>query len=90
MNPRSHMIRFAAACLLLALRPALAAEPGVAPESAKTPDAATSALVAQAAPAVQGSAGAPIGAASDAAVPAARTAVDWSYTPRRTFQARRR
>ena len=74
----------------LAERPAPAAEPGAAPQRAETADAATSAVVAHAAPVVQGSASAPSGSASDAAVPAARAAVDWRYTPRRTFQARRR
>jgi hypothetical protein len=90
MTSASHPIGFAAACLLLALQPAVAVEPGAAPQHTETVYTPTSAVVAQAAPAVQGSASAPIGATSDAAVPVARTAVDWSYTPRRTSQARRR
>jgi hypothetical protein len=90
MNATSHRIRFAAACLLLALRPAVGAEPSAAPESAAAVQATTQVAVSGSVPPPQGAANSPIGAASDAAVPASPPALDWSYAPRRSFQARRR
>ena len=90
MNVISHRVRFAAACLLLALRPAVGAEPSEAPESVAAVQATTQVAASGSVPAPQGGASAPIGAASDAAVPASPPALDWSYAPRRSFQARRR
>lgn len=90
MNATSHMIRLAAACLLLALQPAAAIEPGAVPERAAAVQATTQVAASDSVPAPQRGASAPSGAAGDAAVPALAPALDWSYTPRRTFQARRR
>jgi hypothetical protein len=90
MNPASHPIRFAAACLLLALRPALAAEPAATPQRAEALVVPTTTVVADAAPARQGGASAATGAIADAAASAPRAALDWSSTPRRAVQARRR
>lgn len=90
MNVTAHTVRWAAACLLLALRPAAAAESPAEPERAAAVHAKTQAAVRDAAPAPPGGASAPIGAGTHLAVPMSPVAVDWSYTPRRTFQGRRR
>jgi hypothetical protein len=73
-----------------AVQPAAAGEPSAVVERATAVHAATPALVAETVPMPQRAATAPIGAATDAAVPAPPPALDWSYTPRRSFQARRR
>ena len=102
MNLSARTLRFAAACLVLVLRPAAGAEsaaesaatpqatPGTAAEPAATVHQATRVVALDAPPAPQGRASAPIIAAADAAAARPPSTPDWSFTPRRSFQGRRR
>ena len=106
MNLSARTLRFAAACLVLVLRPAAGAESaaesaadsgaapqatsGTAAEPAATVHQATRVVALDAPPAPQGRASAPIVAAADAAEARPPSTPDWSFTPRRSFQGRRR
>ena len=86
----THLLVLLALGAGVAMQTALAGEPSVAADRATVVQATPPALVAETAPAPQRAANPPNGAATDAAAPAAPAATDWSYTPRRSFQARRR
>ena len=98
MNLSARTLRFAAACLVLVLRPAAGTEsaaapqatPGTVAEPAATVHEATRVVALDAPPAPQGRASAPIIAAADAAAARPPSTPDWSFTPRRSFQGRRR
>jgi hypothetical protein len=79
-----------AACLLLVLPPAATAEPDTAVQHAATIQADASASVLPMEPVPQRQPNALTGKASDAISPAQPPALDWNFTPRRTFQGRRR
>jgi hypothetical protein len=86
----THLLVLLALGAGVAMHAALAGEPSVAAEHATVAQAMPPALVAETAPVPQRAANAPIGAATDAAASAPPAATDWSYTPRRSFQARHR
>lgn len=90
MNVPSQIARFVAAFFWFTVPPAGAADPGAAAASSATAYAPRSALVATATPAVQDGASAPVDAAAEATTPVPPAAVDWRFTPRRSFHARRR
>ena len=105
MNLSARTLRFAAACLVLVLRPAAgaesaaesAADSGAAPQATSgtaaepaTVHQATRVVALDAPPAPQGRASALIVAAADAAAARPPSTPDWSFTPRRSFQGRRR
>lgn len=90
MNVSSQRARWVAASFWFALPPAGAADPGAAAAPSATAHAPRSALVAAAAPAVQDGASAPVDAAAEATAPVPPGAVDWRFTARRSFHARRR
>jgi hypothetical protein len=83
-------VLLAAVSLLFVLRSAAAVEPAVAEQRAVAAKVETPATAAATEPAPQSRTNAPSVAASAADAPAQPPAVDWSFTPRRPAQIRRR
>ena len=85
-------LKLAVAAAALLAAGAASTEPGAVPQRAEVVHAQASAAVAAPQPVPQSAASAPIDAASDAAVPVRppAPALDWGYTPRRSFQSRSR
>jgi hypothetical protein len=84
------LVLLAAVSLLFVLRAAAAVEPAVAEQRPAAVNAQAPAAVAATEPAPQRRLNAPSVAASAADAPAQPPAVDWSLTPRRSAQGRRR
>jgi hypothetical protein len=96
MNPLTPIVRclapvlLAAVSLLFVLRATAAVEPAVAEQRPAAVSAEVPATVAATEPEPQHRTRAPSVAASEAKAPAQPPAVDWSLTPRRSAQGRRR